>query len=425
MNSNSIEQKYLRILETELQPALGCTEPIAIAYAGAKAREVLGAFPDRVEVCCSGNIIKNVKGVNVPNSGGMKGVEAAALLGIVGGVAERKLEVLQQVGEKDIEQVQALLKQNICTCLLKEGVANLYVEMRLFRGDEQACVILLNQHTNIVKIEKNGQVLFSANEDEEMDDLEQDKDALNLHDILQFADTVEIEKVRSVLQRQVEMNLAIANEGMEHPYGAQIGRTLQKIYGDQDVHVRARMMAAAGSDARMNGCSMPVVINSGSGNQGITASMPVWVYAQELGAGEEKLYRALVVSNLVALHQKHYIGRLSAYCGAVSAAAGSAAAVVYLKGGNERQVAAAIVNTLATISGMVCDGAKASCAAKISVAVETAMISADMAMADYQFEPGDGLVMDDIEQTVRGIGRLGRVGMKETDIEILKMMIGA
>ncbi len=424
MNSQSIEEKYLRILNAELQPALGCTEPIAIAYAAAKARQVLGALPERVEVCCSGNIIKNVKGVSVPNSGGMKGVEAAALLGIVGGDAERRLEVLQSVDGQAIAQARALLERGVCTCLLKEGVANLYVDVRLFRGEERASVRLLNHHTNIVEITKNGQVLFSKEEGEAADGLERDKDALNLHDILDFANTVELEKIRPIFQRQVELNLAIAREGMERPYGAQVGRTLRRIYGEGDVHVRARMMAAAGSDARMNGCSMPVVINSGSGNQGITASMPVWVYAQALDAGEEKLFRALAVSNLVALHQKHYIGSLSAYCGAVSAAAGSGAGVVYLRGGDERQVAGAVINTLATISGMVCDGAKASCAAKISAAVETALLSADMAMENNQFEPGDGLVMDDVEQTIRSIGRLGREGMRQTDVEILHMMIG-
>lgn len=425
-----IYRSYVEILKEELVPALGCTEPIAIAYAAAKAAEVLQAAPDswngHLDVYCSGNIIKNVKSVTVPNSGGMRGIEAAALLGLVGGDASRKLEVLEGVTEEQREETRRLLEKKFCTCYLQEGVANLYIRAELTLDDHSACVTIEDKHTNIIKIEKDGEVLFEKAGKEEADTgakEQSDKRALlNVADILRFADEVHIEDIKDVIGRQIEMNTAISEEGLRNPYGAEVGRTLLNAYGD-DIKIRAKAKAAAGSDARMNGCSMPVVINSGSGNQGMTCSLPVIEYAKELKVSEEKLYRALVVSNLVAIHQKSYIGSLSAYCGAVSAACGAGAAIAWLNGGDYEAVARTITNALANTSGMVCDGAKSSCAAKIASAVDAAIMAYTLESANHCFQPGEGLVKDNVEETIRNMGYVGRVGMKDTDVTILNLMI--
>lgn len=413
---------YVKILENELVPALGCTEPIAIAYAAAKAREVLGEFPDYVEMRCSGNIIKNVKGVTVPNSDGQKGIDVAAILGIVGGDASRELEVLESVKQEDIEKTRELAAAGYCTCTLQEDVANLYIVAKVCKGSHYAEVTIINRHTYITRIVKDDVVLFEAAVSEESSNYV-DKSLLNVKDILEFANTVNIDDVREVLKRQIEMNSAIADEGLMHPYGAQIGRTLLQVYGD-DVKIRAKARAAAGSDARMGGCSMPVVINSGSGNQGITVSVPVIVYAQEKNIEKEKLLRGLVVSNLIAVHQKKYIGSLSAYCGVVSAACGAACGICYMLGYPYEVVCETITNTIATVGGMVCDGAKSSCAAKISTALQTALLGMKMGLHDRAFQPGEGLVEDDVEETIRSIGRMGRDGMHSTDLEILNIMLG-
>lgn len=412
---------YVKILEHELVPALGCTEPIAIAYVAAKAREVLGEMPSSVEVCCSGNIIKNVKGVTVPNSNGLKGIDVAATLGIVGGRADRELEVLESVTPEDIALTKKLVKEGFCTCTLKEGVENLYVVAKVTAGEHSAEVTIVNRHTLISRIVRDGEVLFQLATHEESPEYV-DKSLLNVKAILQFADEVEIEDVRALLDRQIEMNSAISDEGLAHAYGAQVGRTLLKEYGD-DVKIRARARAAAGSDARMGGCSMPVVINSGSGNQGMTVSLPVIEFAKELGATKEQLYRALVVSNLVAIHQKKYIGSLSAYCGAVSAACGAGAAITYLYGGDYEDISFTIVNTIANVGGIVCDGAKSSCAAKIASAVDAAILAHYMGKNHRCFQPGEGIVQEDVERTIKSMGYIGRVGMKDTDTEILNIMI--
>lgn len=413
---------YVKILENELVPALGCTEPIAIAYAAAKAREVLGEFPDHVEMRCSGNIIKNVKGVTVPNSDGQRGIDVAAILGIVGGDASRELEVLESVKQEDIEKTRELAAAGYCTCTLQEDVANLYIVAKVCKGSHYAEVTIINRHTYITRIVKDDVVLFEAAVSEESSNYV-DKSLLNVKDILEFANTVNIDDVREVLKRQIEMNSAIADEGLMHPYGAQIGRTLLQVYGD-DVKIRAKARAAAGSDARMGGCSMPVVINSGSGNQGITVSVPVIVYAKEKNIEKEKLLRGLVVSNLIAVHQKKYIGSLSAYCGVVSAACGAACGICYMLGYPYEVVCETITNTIATVGGMVCDGAKSSCAAKISTALQTALLGMKMGLHDRAFQPGEGLVEDDVEETIRSIGRMGRDGMHSTDLEILNIMLG-
>lgn len=417
-------QSYLEILHEELVPALGCTEPIAIAFAAAKSREILSEFPKHMDIYCSGNIIKNVKSVTVPNSGGMRGIEAAAVLGAVGGRAEKELEVLEAVNREDCEKTCQLLKNNFCTCHLQEGVANLYIRVECVGNMHSASVTIEETHTNIVLIQKDGEVLFRKKVTAESDGgQKQDKrDLLNVADILTFAGEVRIEDIKDIIGRQVQMNMAISDEGLRHHYGAEVGRTLIRAYGD-DVRVRAKARAAAGSDARMNGCSMPVVINSGSGNQGMTCSLPVIEYARELRVSEEQLYRALVVSNLVAIHQKKYIGSLSAYCGAVSAACGAGAAIAWLNGGNYESVSGTITNTLANTGGIVCDGAKSSCAAKIASAVDAAILAYTLEQEDHSFQPGEGLVRDNVEDTIRDMGYVGRVGMKSTDVTILNLMI--
>ena len=417
---SSLYQNYVKILNNELVPALGCTEPIAIAYGAAKARAVLGEFPDRVEMCCSGNIIKNVMGVTVPNSGGLRGIDVAATLGIVGGNAERELEVLENITKEDIERTKALVAEGFCQCKLQEGVENLYIVARVEKGEHFAEVTIINRHTLITRIVKDGEILFEHQVSEESPDYA-DKSLLKVKDILTFAKEVAIEDVREAIGNQIALNSAISDEGMNHHYGAEVGRTLLEFYGN-DVKTRARARAAAGSDARMGGCSMPVVINSGSGNQGITASIPVVVYARELNAGEEKTLRAVALSDLLTIHMKTGIGRLSAYCGAVSAGCAAGAAVAYLHGGGRREVGHTLVNALATISGMICDGAKPSCAAKIAAAVDAGILGWHMFRSGQQFRGGEGIVTKGVEETIANIGRLGRLGMRETDREIIRIM---
>lgn len=418
-------QCYLDILKEELVPALGCTEPIALAYAAAAAREAFGDMPGHMDVYCSGNIIKNVKSVTVPNSGGMHGIEAAALLGAVGGRADRNLEVLETVTEADREQVRALLERGFCTCHLQEGVANLYIRVEM-RGEGHCVKVTISgKHTHIERIERDGEILFEDTGDcKQAQKQEPDKrESLNVKDILQFADEVHMEDIEEVIGRQVEMNTAISEEGLKNHYGAEVGRTLMAVYGD-DIKVRAKAKAAAGSDARMNGCPMPVIINSGSGNQGMTCSLPVIEFAKEWKVSEERMYRALVVSNLIAIHQKKYIGSLSAYCGAVSAACGAGAAITYLYGGDYEAVSNTITNTIANMGGVVCDGAKSSCAAKIASAVDAAIMAHMLENAEHSFRPGEGLVKEDVEDTIKSMGYVGRVGMKDTDVTILNLMIG-
>lgn len=419
----SLYQNYLNILKQEMVPALGCTEPIAIAYAAAKAKAVLGEIPDAIEVKCSGNIIKNVKGVTVPNAGGLRGIEVAATLGVVGGDAEAELEVLEKVTPEQVAKTRELVKGGFCTCQLAEGVANLYIAAKVTKGDHFAEVTIINRHTFITKIVKDGKVLFTRDHTSESEDeIQVDKNKMTLEGILEFAKTVALPDVEELIGRQIELNSKISEEGLTHKYGAQVGKTLLHVYGE-DVRTRARARAAAGSDARMGGCSLPVIINSGSGNQGMTVSLPVIEYAEYLKAPKEKLYRALVMSNLISVHQKKYIGSLSAYCGAVTAAAGAGAAITYLQGGDDDQIGLTIVNTVANVGGIVCDGAKASCAAKIASAVDAALMASALSMHHRAFLPGEGIVQKDVETTIKGMGYIGRVGMKETDTEILKLMI--
>ena len=419
----SLYDNYVNILKHELIPALGCTEPIAIAYASAKARQVLGDMPDRIEMNLSGNIIKNVKGVTVPNSGGLKGMEVAAVLGAVGGNADVALEVLESVKPEDIELTKKLVAEGICSCELAEGVANLYVEAKAIKGEHYAKVTIVDHHTNITKIEKDGEMLVDRKSEDENADAGIDRSKLTLKDIIDFANEVKIDDVREVLSRQLTMNRAISQEGLDNPWGAQVGKTLLSSRGN-DVVTRACARAAAGSDARMSGCSLPVVINSGSGNQGITVSMPVLTYAEEWNISEDKLYRALCVSNLVSVHIKYYIGSLSAFCGAVSAGCGSGAAIAYMYGASYDQIGQTIINTLGNVGGIVCDGAKSSCGAKIASAVNAAILGFQMAIEGKGFRDGEGIVLSDVEETIRSMGHVGRVGMAGTDIDILNIMIG-
>ena len=426
--NRKIYNEYVTILESELVPALGCTEPIALAYAAAKAKEVLGKMPDHITMRCSGNIIKNVKGVKVPNSGGMKGVEAAAVLGITGGDPSQALEVLEHVTDREIDEAEILLKAGFCDCVLKDDVANLYIEAYAVckkTEKSEALVVIEDEHTNITHIEKDGQVLFHKEKKEYCQEREKtpDKSLLNLEDIITFANEVQITDVEKVLGRQIKYNTRIAEEGLRNPWGAQVGRVVLEEFGE-DVKWRAVAKASAGSDARMSGCALPVIINSGSGNQGMTCSLPVIEFGKELKKSKEEIYRALCVSNLVALNQKKYIGSLSAYCGAVCAAAGAGAGITYLCGGTLEQIENTVVNTIADAGGIVCDGAKPSCAAKISTALQAAILSHKMAMRGLTFARGEGLVMDCPEDTIKAVGYVGRAGMKQTDVEILNLMIG-
>lgn len=414
---------YLQILKEELVPAMGCTEPIALAYAAAVARKTLGVLPDKVEVAASGSIIKNVKSVIVPHTGHLKGIPAAAAAGIVAGDAEKKLEVISSVKEEQVEEIKQFLEQTPITVEHLESGITFDIEVTVHAGADSAKVRIANYHTNIVRIEKNGEILENIPVSGEEENNLTDRSLLDMEHIWEFINTVDIEDVKPILEPQLRMNMAIAEEGMTNDYGANIGKVIWKTKEHTTAN-HARAMAAAGSDARMNGCELPVIINSGSGNQGITASVPVVIYAKELGVSEEKMYRALALSNLTAIHQKTPIGRLSAFCGAISAGVGAGAGISYLKGGDYKVLIHTVVNALAIVSGIVCDGAKASCAAKIATAVEAGIMGYDMYMCGQEFHAGDGLVGAGVEANIQNVGRLAKDGMKETNQEIIKIMIG-
>lgn len=416
---------YVEILKRELVPAMGCTEPIAVAYCAACARDLLGKRPESVRILASGNIIKNVKSVIVPNTGGKKGLEAAAAVGIIAGKQERKLEVIAGVTQEEKKELDSYLKEAAIWVESAEGSLVLDISVEVKAQGESALVRIANEHTNIIRKEKNGEILFEKDPAEcgETDSTEEcpDYSLLTIEDICLFAEKADLCDVKEVLDRQIACNTAISEEGLRGDYGANIGSVLLAAYGD-DIHVKARAAAAAGSDARMNGCELPVVINSGSGNQGMTASLPVIEYAREFKIPQEQLYRALLVSNLSTIHQKSHIGRLSAYCGAVSAGAGAGAGIAWLLGGGYKEVSHTIVNALAVTSGIVCDGAKPSCAAKIAAAVDAGILGYEMYMRGQQFYGGDGVILKGIENTINNIGRLGKDGMRGTDKEIIDIM---
>ena len=416
----------VQILKEELVPAMGCTEPIAVAYAAAKARSALGCLPDEVIIGCSGSIIKNVKSVVVPNTGGMRGLEAAAAAGIIAGDEDKKLEVISHVSEAQLPRIRDYLSNTCFRIDHLQGEKVFEILLTVKKGNDTALVHIEDTHTNIVLIERNGEALFRSGTSGSCTPAGADRSVLTVAGIYDFCCSLETEDVRSVLERQIQYNMAIAEEGMARPYGANIGKTLLLANGGQDapVSIRARAMAAAGSDARMYGCSLPVVINSGSGNQGITVSVPVVIYAREYGKSEQELFRALALANLIAIQQKTYIGTLSAFCGAVSAGVGAGAGIAYLMGGDLKTVSHTVANALAIISGMVCDGAKPSCAAKISQAVEVGIFGWQMYENGQQFRAGDGLVVKGVDENVKNVGRLGREGMNDTNREIIDMMIG-
>ena len=421
VSTDSRYAQYLQILREELIPAMGCTEPIAMAYAAAKARAVLGTIPEKIDIVISGNIIKNVKSVVVPNTGGLKGITAAIAAGVAVGNADKQLEVLADVKEDEICKISELIGSCQMTVMKSTSDKLLDIDLHLYKGADSVRLRIADSHTNIILIEKNGEVLLKKDDAAEGGS-ETDRSVLNVADIVDFAQSVDLNDVRGMLEKQIEYNLAISEEGLKGEYGASIGKTLISTRGD-DVRVRARAQAAAGSDARMSGCEMPVVIVSGSGNQGMTASLPVIVYAKDMGVSHEKLLRALVVSNLITIHQKTPIGRLSAFCGAVSAGCGAAAGVAWLVDGSVEAVSATITNTLGMISGTVCDGAKPSCAAKIASAVEAGLLGFDLYQKGKGLNGGDGILKSDVERTIKSVGQLAREGMRQTDAEILDIML--
>lgn len=414
-------QTYMKILEEELVPAMGCTEPIALAYGAAKAREILGALPDRVLLQVSGSIIKNVKSVIVPNTNQLKGIPAAAAAGIIAGQSAKELEVISEVTDDERKSMNQFLDQVQIDVEHVETGRVFDIFITEYHQDEYVKIRIADFHTNLVLIEKNQEVLFEKELEECVEEEHADRKSLNMEDIWDFANTVELEDVKDLLERQIRYNSAIAEEGLLGDYGANIGSVLLSAYGN-DIRTRAKAKAAAASDARMNGCELPVIINSGSGNQGITCSVPVIEYAKELGSGKEKLYRALVLSNLTAIHEKTGIGTLSAYCGAVSAGAGAGAGIAWLCGGGYEEVVHTVVNALAIVSGIICDGAKASCAAKISASVDAGILGYQMHLNGQEFKSGDGIVMHDIESTIRSVGQLGKQGMRSTNDEIIRLM---
>ncbi len=424
MKKNSqIYKNYVDILRKELVPAMGCTEPIAVAFCSAKAREVLGYMPSRIEISASGNIIKNVKSVIVPHSGGLRGLEAAAAVGTLYGDASRCLEVISDVTPEQEASVLGRMSEFDISVSVLDSEHLLDLVVKVSDKDSYASVRVTDEHTNIVEIVKDGELVFKENREKlNICDSELDFKLLTMADIFEFAETVDISDIKSVIERQIRYNTAISHEGMTHNYGARIGQLLSKR--NDEARTQACAAAAAGSDARMSGCDMPVIICSGSGNQGMTASLPVITYAEYYRKSDDELYRALVLSNLVTLHLKYGIGRLSAYCGAVSAGAGAGAGIAYLLTKELKVINHTVVNALAISSGIICDGAKASCAAKIAMAVDAGIMGYEMYISGCQFYGGDGLVSKGVENTIKNISLLGSEGMKETDKKIIEIMTG-
>ena len=419
LNEKKMEA-YLAILQEELLLATGCTEPIAVAYCAAKLREVLGGKPSEVLAEVSGNILKNVKSVVVPNTDGRRGIDAAIAVGIVAGDADAELQVIANVTEEDVGRIQAYLDSTPIKVTCPETPCMLDICLHGTLDGHSATVRVANNHTNIVYIKKDDEILLEKPLTANAEDNLQDKSVLNVQDILTFAETVPLEKIKPLISRQIEKNAAIAKEGLENSWGANIGSTLLKSCDNAETQARA--WAAAGSDARMNGCEMPVVIVSGSGNQGITASVPVWRYGTLMGKDEETILRAVTLSDLITIHQKTGIGRLSAYCGAVSAGVGAGCGIAWLRGAGYEGIAATLQNAVAMISGCICDGAKASCAAKIAMGVECGILGYNMYLADDNFKAGHGIMGEDVEHTIRNVGVLAAEGMRETDRVILKIM---
>ncbi len=417
-----LQESYLKILKEELIPAMGCTEPIALAYASAKAREVLGTEPQKIVARCSGNMIKNVRCVTIPNSGGLTGIETACVLGAVGGNAKAGMEVLEHISDEDRKRTTELLNAGACQVEYLDSEIPLHFVIELQAEGHSAKVEVRHSHTNIVLIQKDGEDIYRKDDQQNQAAVTADRSTLSIENIRLFADEIEIDEIRKLYERQVRYNMDIAYEGISGNYGLGIGRIIRESYADSVV-TRMKAYAAAASEARMDGCDMPVIINSGSGNQGIVSSVPVIVYAREKNLPTEKLYRALVFSSLLTIYQKEFIGKLSAFCGAVSASCASAAAITYIVGGTNEQIKATIDNTLANIPGIICDGAKISCAAKIASSLDAAMMAHYLAMHGRGYEAYTGILKEDAGETISCVGYIGKVGMHQTDKEIIKMML--
>ena len=424
MITKELSAQYVALLRRELIPALGCTEPIAIAYAAARARRLLGCMPTSMTVHCSGNIIKNVKSVIVPTTNGLRGIDTSAILGALAGDPELGMVVLRNIKPEQVEHVRQLRDTGMCKILPLKSTANLHILLEVSGNGHSALVEIRDAHTNIIREERDGMVVTGmASGCASPTGSEQGYCDLSIENIYWFAKTVNLSEIEPILEKQLDYNMAIAQEGLRGEWGAQVGKTL--LASGDSLANRAAAYAAAGSDARMGGCVLPVIINSGSGNQGMTVSLPVIVFAQEKGLSREEILRALALSNLVALFQKSFIGKLSAYCGAVSAACGSAAGIAYLCGDSLEVIEDTVVNTIANVSGMVCDGAKSSCAAKIATAVQAGFLGHEMAIRGHAFRNGEGLVKSDADKTVEVFGRMAREGMRTTDEEILRLMVDA
>ncbi len=420
--SNKYEETFFDILKEELVPAEGCTEPISIAFAGAKAREVLGGIPDKMEIQCSGDLIKNIRCVTVPNTGNLVGIEASLIAGIVGGDASKELEVIANLDQKLLPKINELIaKKTVKVGLLKTPL-NLHYILHCEKGDDSCEIEIKNLHTNITKIVKNNEIIFEKdNSNEKFYGLKTDRSLLTVEKILNFANEATLEDLKKALSAQARFNMDIAEQCFEKNYAVSIGKTILKR--DNSVYGKMKAYAASASEARMSGCSMPVIINSGSGNQGIASSVPVIVYAQEKNIEEEKMYRALALSNLLTIYQKTYIGRLSAFCGAISAAVSSGAALTYLENGNLDQIKMTIINALANVSGVVCDGAKPSCASKIVTGLEAAFLGHFLAMDNHSYNPFSGIIKKDADSTISAVGKIASQGMRETDHVILNIML--
>ncbi|MDD3337711.1 MAG: L-serine ammonia-lyase, iron-sulfur-dependent, subunit alpha [Lachnospiraceae bacterium] len=421
MINDAIKQEFLDILKEELIPAMGCTEPIALAYVGAKARDVLGCEPERIIARCSGNIIKNVRCVRIPNSDGMIGVEAAVALGVIGGDATKAMEVLEDVTDAQIARTKELLAAQRCKVEFLESEIPLHIIVELCKGEEEVLVEIQNTHLNITRIIKNGENIFTSGSGKEQK-VKANRTNLNVDNIKEFADTIEIRTIKKLIDKQIRCNMDIAYEGMSGDYGVGIGKTIKECY-HEGVVTRMKAYTSAASEARMDGCDMPVIINSGSGNQGIASSVPVIVYAREKNIGAEKLYRALVFSSLLTIYQKEFIGKLSAFCGAVSASCAAGAAITYMIGGTSEQIKNTVGNTLANIPGIICDGAKVSCAAKIATSLDASMMSHYLAMQGRAYKAYTGILKEEAGETISCVGYIGKVGMQQTDKEIIKIML--
>ncbi len=416
--------KYLKILEEEIVPAMGCTEPIAIAFAAAKARDVLGCMPQKVEVECSGNIVKNAMCVTVPNTNGLNGIAASAIAGIICGDVAKELQVISVVKENDISNMVELLEKNIVEVKLLDTIIQLHLIVKVFSGQDSASIEIKHLHTNISKITKNNEVIFEKEDNNDQTaNLFTERDILSIEEIYDFANNVKLEEVKELYDAIIKQNMAIAEEGLSGNYGVGIGKIILESDPYDSLCSKMKAYASAASEARMCGCNISVMTNSGSGNQGLASSVPVIIYAREKNLTEEQLYRGLIFSSLVTIHQKTPIGRLSAFCGAVSASCASGAALTYLAGGNIKQIKMTISNTLANISGIVCDGAKASCGAKIASSLDGAIMAHHMAMKNKVYKSYTGILKDDVEENISAIGRLAKYGMYETDKEILRIML--